>query len=396
MSPTTAKGVPYPLLAEVADVPADLLEQATWMDENPGIKAMTTAQRNALTAPEKWAGRKIWNVTTGVNETWNGAQWVVDGVDLTNYARKDQGNVFTAEQVIERAAANDAALSSRVAGEANPRLRLRPDGLWLGPGGATALDIALARHTGLILKPVDAAGTVLNFYVNRLLMTLLESASDSTRNLRWGSNSPEGNIAAGVGALYLRDNGTAGTVLYVKESGTGNTGWVAVGGRTLIAEQVLGSNTTFVTFSSIPSSFRHLHLVVAGKIDDSGADFAADIFARLNNDSAANYDYQRLSGINATAGASRSLGGTQLAVGRFAKRSVTTVSSLELLISDYNRATFAQAVRGQTGYISTDTTEFYSMAGQWRTAAVVNRIDLFPGSSDPFLAGTVFSLYGLR
>jgi hypothetical protein len=44
---------------------------------------------------------------------------------------------------------------------------------------------------------------------------------------RTGSGSPEGVITAGVGSLYTRTDGGAGTTLYVKESGTGNTGWVA-------------------------------------------------------------------------------------------------------------------------------------------------------------------------
>jgi hypothetical protein len=41
------------------------------------------------------------------------------------------------------------------------------------------------------------------------------------------SGSPEGNITANVGSLYSRTDGGAGTSLYVKESGTGNTGWAA-------------------------------------------------------------------------------------------------------------------------------------------------------------------------
>lgn len=41
-----------------------------------------------------------------------------------------------------------------------------------------------------------------------------------------GNYAPEGNLAAGVGSLFLRRNGGAGTSIYVKESGTGNTGWV--------------------------------------------------------------------------------------------------------------------------------------------------------------------------
>lgn len=42
-----------------------------------------------------------------------------------------------------------------------------------------------------------------------------------------GSGSPEGVQSAVVGSLYLRTNGGATSTLYVKESGSGNTGWVA-------------------------------------------------------------------------------------------------------------------------------------------------------------------------
>lgn len=42
-----------------------------------------------------------------------------------------------------------------------------------------------------------------------------------------GLGSPEGVVTASVGSLYSRTDGGAGTTLYVKESGVGNTGWVA-------------------------------------------------------------------------------------------------------------------------------------------------------------------------
>ena len=41
------------------------------------------------------------------------------------------------------------------------------------------------------------------------------------------TDTPEGAIVAAIGSRARRKNGGAGTSLYVKESGTGNTGWVA-------------------------------------------------------------------------------------------------------------------------------------------------------------------------
>lgn len=42
-----------------------------------------------------------------------------------------------------------------------------------------------------------------------------------------GSGSPETAVTAPIGSLYSRTDGGASTSLYVKESGAGNTGWVA-------------------------------------------------------------------------------------------------------------------------------------------------------------------------
>jgi hypothetical protein len=41
-----------------------------------------------------------------------------------------------------------------------------------------------------------------------------------------GSGTPESAVTAPVGSMYSRTDGGAGTSLYVKESGSGNTGWV--------------------------------------------------------------------------------------------------------------------------------------------------------------------------
>lgn len=51
------------------------------------------------------------------------------------------------------------------------------------------------------------------------------SASGTTH--RSGSGSPEGVYTASPGSTYQRSDGGAGTSFYVKETGTGNTGWIA-------------------------------------------------------------------------------------------------------------------------------------------------------------------------
>lgn len=53
------------------------------------------------------------------------------------------------------------------------------------------------------------------------------SVNSQNSKILAGVGTPEGAVTATVGSIYMRSNGGAGTTFYVKESGTGNTGWVA-------------------------------------------------------------------------------------------------------------------------------------------------------------------------
>lgn len=49
----------------------------------------------------------------------------------------------------------------------------------------------------------------------------------TSNDIKSGTGSPEGIVTARIGTLYLRTDGGANTTFYVKETGTGNTGWKA-------------------------------------------------------------------------------------------------------------------------------------------------------------------------
>jgi hypothetical protein len=54
----------------------------------------------------------------------------------------------------------------------------------------------------------------------------LQAALARAGNVQSGTGDPEGVVTANVGALFLRSDGGASTTLWVKESGSGSTGWV--------------------------------------------------------------------------------------------------------------------------------------------------------------------------
>jgi hypothetical protein len=79
------------------------------------------------------------------------------------------------------------------------------------------LELSAAAGTNLIRPQATGTGTasVVRYH--------------TTTTVFWtsGSGTPEGVVTAPVGSLFTRTDGGAATTLYVKESGTGSTGWVA-------------------------------------------------------------------------------------------------------------------------------------------------------------------------
>lgn len=79
------------------------------------------------------------------------------------------------------------------------------------------LEISAASGTNVIRPQATGTGTasVVRYH--------------TTTAVFWtsGSGSPESVVTAPVGSIYTRTDGGAATTLYVKESGTGSTGWVA-------------------------------------------------------------------------------------------------------------------------------------------------------------------------
>lgn len=99
-------------------------------------------------------------------------------------------------------------------------------------GGSVTNSIGVGRMLMVKNSNEWVAGT--DDTTNRMSLTGNVLTTSSGYNIgsvqiRSGSGTPEGAVTAPVGSLFLRTNGGAGTTLYVKESGTGNTGWVGIG-----------------------------------------------------------------------------------------------------------------------------------------------------------------------
>jgi hypothetical protein len=79
------------------------------------------------------------------------------------------------------------------------------------------LEISAASGTNLIRPQATGTGTASVVRYHTTTAVFITS----------GAGSPESVVTAPVGSMYTDTTGGAGTTLYVKESGTGSTGWVA-------------------------------------------------------------------------------------------------------------------------------------------------------------------------
>lgn len=109
--------------------------------------------------------------------------------------------------------------------------------------GATAAapDAGFARAKAETMRVTAGdANALRDLELRELFFDVNDYVSIST-----GTGSPEGAVTQRIGSIYLRTDGGAGTSVYVKESGTGNTGWVvAAPGGDLTAITETGSVCT--------------------------------------------------------------------------------------------------------------------------------------------------------
>ena len=84
-------------------------------------------------------------------------------------------------------------------------------------------------RSALSTNTTGSYNTALGYDADALLTTADNQIAIRAGTTKWYSSagSPEGVLTAGVGSMYTRTDGGTGTTLYVKETGTGNTGWVA-------------------------------------------------------------------------------------------------------------------------------------------------------------------------
>lgn len=170
------------------------------------------------------------------------------------------------------------------------------------------------------------------------------------------------------------------------------------GSLTLIDKQQLLSDTTTITFSSIPGTYSHLRVMALGRITQAATDDY--VYVRFNGDTGANYDEERFVVFGTSTNANQAFGQTKARIADFpgASAPANLPGSFDMFIPHYAGAVFEKIATIESGgKLSTSSNDLYMRTHQiaWRSTAALTSIELSLASGD-FLTGSIFSLYGIE
>jgi hypothetical protein len=171
-------------------------------------------------------------------------------------------------------------------------------------------------------------------------------------------------------------------------------GGAAASGFELIETQLISSTTSSLTFSSIPSSYKHLQIRGIGRSSVAGD--TGGFGMQLNADAGSNYTFHAITGDGSSVASLAQTARTNAAVGLMTASGSTTDSFgvLILDILDYTNTNKNKTLRSLTGKQSTGSL-LRLASGAWLNTSAVSSITFLDTVGGSFVAGTRFSLYGI-
>ena len=174
-------------------------------------------------------------------------------------------------------------------------------------------------------------------------------------------------------------------------------GSVAAGAYELIATANGTGSSGTITFSSIPSTYKHLQIRFTARQDTTSN---VQVLQRFNNISTAVYAFHNLFGAAGSPPVNSQSGVTQTEI-----RSGIILGSLETTgafsnsitdILDYVSTTKNKTTRTSFGYHSaTGSYQARLTSGLWQSTDAITRIDLIAATGN-FTTTSRFSLYGIK
>ena len=156
---------------------------------------------------------------------------------------------------------------------------------------------------------------------------------------------------------------------------------------TIATNTVSGSSTNSVSFTSIPSTYTDLVLIVNSSRTTSGV---GNIYLRYNNDSGSNYSATRVYGDGSAVGSFRQTS-TIWAIG--GNQTDTMTTTIFHIMNYANTTTYKTMMSRYASTGSGDSTS--AGVALWQSTAAINRVDCLLTASTYFTAGSTLTLYGI-
>jgi hypothetical protein len=155
---------------------------------------------------------------------------------------------------------------------------------------------------------------------------------------------------------------------------------------TPIATQTLGSATSSVIFSSIPSTYTDL--IISSKGSNSALN---NISIRLNSDTGTNYSETLLLGSGSSAISGRGSNTTYLTH----DYTDTNIASAITHLMNYSNTNTYKTTLTRWGSVASSDPYTAAYVGLWRNTSAINSITIFVNSGT-IAAGSTFTLYGIQ
>lgn len=156
----------------------------------------------------------------------------------------------------------------------------------------------------------------------------------------------------------------------------------------LIESQTLGSNTTSLTFSSIPGTYTDLLLVANTRLVSSGS--GTNYLVRFNGDTGSNYSITYLTGNGSAASSGRATNQTSMDTAYLPNNSDLGV--IKYSINDYSNATTYKTLLSRSDQAASGV---FAYVGLWRSTAAITSLTIIGGTTN-ILSGSTFKLYGIE
>jgi hypothetical protein len=180
------------------------------------------------------------------------------------------------------------------------------------------------------------------------------------------------------------------------ESAASNSVTILAGGAYESIASVLPTTGTSVTFSSIPSTYKHLQIRILGRTDYSSTNDS--VLVRFNSDTGSNYSYHAVQGAagGMSAAGVASTNGILLNNGLAGGTAGASVFGADIIdIHDYSSTSKNKTVRALNGRENNTSISVIGIrSGAWYSTSAVTSVTLtFNGNAQ---SGSVFALYGIK